>query len=81
MGATGPLQGITVVECASIVLGPLAAQIGETLHLAPQQKGLMVAVPILAGAILRFVHCVAVSLQPPPQTLAVGLGVVYDEDV
>jgi crotonobetainyl-CoA:carnitine CoA-transferase CaiB-like acyl-CoA transferase len=26
MGAAGPLQGITVIECASIVLGPLAAQ-------------------------------------------------------
>jgi NNP family nitrate/nitrite transporter-like MFS transporter len=35
------------------VLGPLGAQIGETLHLSPDQKGLMVAVPILSGAFLR----------------------------
>src|SRR5271166_1456136 len=35
------------------VLGPLGAQIGETLQLSPEQKGLMVAVPILSGAILR----------------------------
>ena len=35
------------------VLGPLAAQIGEALHLSPEQKGLMVAVPILSGAFLR----------------------------
>jgi NNP family nitrate/nitrite transporter-like MFS transporter len=35
------------------VLGPLGAQIGETLNLSPQQKGVMVAVPILAGAVLR----------------------------
>jgi len=35
------------------VLGPLAAQIGESLKLSPDQKGLMVALPILAGAILR----------------------------
>src|SRR5262249_41983885 len=35
------------------VLGPLGAQIGESLHLSAQQKGFMVAVPILAGAILR----------------------------
>src|SRR3979490_2531613 len=35
------------------VLGPLGVQIGETLKLSPQEKGLMVAVPILAGALLR----------------------------
>jgi NNP family nitrate/nitrite transporter-like MFS transporter len=35
------------------VLGPLGAQIGETLKLLPEQKGLMVAAPILSGAILR----------------------------
>ncbi|MHA3769956.1 MFS transporter [Verrucomicrobiota bacterium sgz303538] len=35
------------------VLGPLGAQIGESLHLSAQQKGLMVAMPILSGAILR----------------------------
>lgn len=35
------------------VLGPLGAQIGESLHLSAQQKGLMVAIPILSGAILR----------------------------
>jgi NNP family nitrate/nitrite transporter-like MFS transporter len=37
------------------VLGPLGAQIGEALHLAPEQKGFMVAVPILSGAFLRIV--------------------------
>src|SRR5258708_27610808 len=37
------------------VLGPLGAQIGEALRLSAQQKGLMVAVPSLAGAILRIV--------------------------
>lgn len=35
------------------VLGPLGAQIGESLKLTAQQKGLMVAVPILSGAVLR----------------------------
>jgi MFS transporter, NNP family, nitrate/nitrite transporter len=35
------------------VLGPLGAQIGETLKLSPEEKGLMVALPILAGAVLR----------------------------
>ena len=37
------------------VLGPLGAQIGESLHLSPEKKGFMVAVPILAGAILRII--------------------------
>ncbi|MDR3404894.1 MAG: MFS transporter [Chthoniobacter sp.] len=37
------------------VLGPLGAQIGEALHLSPEQKGFMVAVPILSGAVLRIV--------------------------
>jgi len=35
------------------VLGPLGAQIGESLNLRPDQKGFMVAMPILSGAILR----------------------------
>jgi NNP family nitrate/nitrite transporter-like MFS transporter len=35
------------------LLGPLGAQIGETLGLSATQKGLMVAVPILSGALLR----------------------------
>lgn len=37
------------------MLGALGAQIGHSLHLRPEQKGLMVAIPILGGAILRIV--------------------------
>eukprot|EP01030_Chromulinospumella_sphaerica_P018643 gene18643-18512_t len=36
------------------LLGPLAVQIAADLQLTTQQRGLMVATPILAGAILRF---------------------------
>ncbi len=43
------------------LLGPLGVQIGETLGLNDQQKGLMVAVPILSGAILRLVLGVVVD--------------------
>src|SRR5215831_5577150 len=43
------------------LLGPLGAQIGETLGLSAQQKGLMVAVPILSGAVLRIVLGLAVD--------------------
>ena len=37
------------------LLGPLGAQIGEALNLTVPQKGLMVAVPILSGAVLRII--------------------------
>lgn len=37
------------------ILGALGVQIGESLHLSAQQKGLMVAVPILSGAFLRII--------------------------
>ncbi|HEY5792411.1 MAG TPA: MFS transporter, partial [Chthoniobacterales bacterium] len=43
------------------LLGPLGAQIGESLGLNAQEKGLMVAMPILAGAILRIVLGVTVD--------------------
>ncbi|AHG40530.1 MFS transporter [Pseudomonas syringae CC1557] len=36
------------------LLGPLAVQIATDLQLTTQQRGLMVATPILAGAVLRF---------------------------
>jgi NNP family nitrate/nitrite transporter-like MFS transporter len=43
------------------LLGPLAAQIGEALGLSIPQKGLIVAVPILSGAILRLLLGLAVD--------------------
>lgn len=43
------------------VLGPIGAQIGESLDLSPEEQGLMVAVPILAGAVLRLVLGFAVD--------------------
>src|ERR1051325_6347285 len=43
------------------LLGPLGVQIGEALHLSAEQKGLMVAVPILSGAILRIALGLAVD--------------------
>jgi MFS transporter, NNP family, nitrate/nitrite transporter len=43
------------------LLGPLGAQIGETLGLSAQQKGLMVALPILSGALLRIALGVTVD--------------------
>jgi NNP family nitrate/nitrite transporter-like MFS transporter len=43
------------------LLGPLGAQIGEALRLSAQEKGLMVAVPILSGAVLRIALGLAVD--------------------
>src|SRR5436190_3240802 len=43
------------------LLGPLGVQIGESLQLSAEQKGLMVAVPILSGAILRLAMGLAVD--------------------
>ena len=36
-----------------VLLGPLAVQIAADLHLNPAQQGLLVATPLLAGALLR----------------------------
>lgn len=36
-----------------VLLGPLGIQISKALHLDPAHKGLMVATPVLAGAVLR----------------------------
>jgi NNP family nitrate/nitrite transporter-like MFS transporter len=44
-----------------VLLGPLAVLIAKDLHLDAAQKGLMVAVPTLAGAVLRVVMGVLVD--------------------
>lgn len=38
-----------------VLLGPMGVQIGNSLHLNAAQKGLMVATPVLSGALLRIV--------------------------
>lgn len=55
-----------------VLLGPLAPIISKTLMLSPAQKGLMVAVPTLAGAILRLVNGLLVDRIGPKRTGAVG---------
>ena len=48
-----------------VVLGPLAVQIAADLQLTSAQKGMMVATPILSGALLRIVMGMLVDhLQP-----------------
>jgi NNP family nitrate/nitrite transporter-like MFS transporter len=59
-----------------VLLGPLAVQISAELHLNAAQKGLMVAVPILAGALLRVVNGVLVDRIGPKRTGLIGQLVV-----
>ncbi len=55
-----------------IVLGPLAVQIAVDLKLDPAQKGFMVALPVLAGALLRVVAGVMVDRLGPKRAGLVG---------
>ena len=55
-----------------VLLGPLGVQIATELHLDAAEKGLMVAVPILAGALLRVVNGVLVDRIGPKRTGMIG---------
>ncbi|MEO9132023.1 MAG: nitrate/nitrite transporter [Sphingomonas sp.] len=55
-----------------VLLGPLAPIISEELGLSSAQKGLMVAVPTLAGAVLRLVNGLLVDRIGPKKTGAIG---------
>jgi len=59
-----------------VLLGPLAPIIAADLHLTAAEKGLMVAVPTLAGAVLRLVNGVLVDRIGPKLTGAIGQVVV-----
>ncbi len=55
-----------------VLLGPLAPIIAKDLGLSPAQKGLMVAVPTLAGAVLRLVNGLLVDRIGPKLTGSIG---------
>jgi NNP family nitrate/nitrite transporter-like MFS transporter len=55
-----------------VLLGPLAPEIGKTLALTPAQKGLMVATPTLAGAVLRVVNGLLVDRIGPKRSGAIS---------
>ncbi|MDT3670789.1 MAG: nitrate/nitrite transporter [Aromatoleum sp.] len=59
-----------------VMLGPLGVQIAADLGLDHAQKGLMVAVPVLAGAVLRIVMGVLVDHLKPKVAGAIGQVVV-----
>jgi NNP family nitrate/nitrite transporter-like MFS transporter len=55
-----------------VLLGPLGVAIAKDFHLDPAQKGLMVAIPVLAGALLRLVNGVLVDRIGPKKTGMIG---------
>ena len=55
-----------------VILGPLGVQIAADLGLSHTQKGLMVATPVLAGALLRIVMGVLVDHLKPKLAGAIG---------
>ena len=59
-----------------ILLGPLAVQIAGDLQLTAAQKGLMVATPVLSGALLRIVAGVLVDHIKPKMAGIVGQVIV-----
>ena len=59
-----------------VMLGPLGVQIARDLHLSSAEKGLMVAVPVLSGALLRLVLGVLVDHLGPKKAGMIGQLVV-----
>lgn len=59
-----------------VILGPLGVQIAQDLGLTHAQRGLMVATPVLAGALLRFVMGMMVDHLKPKLTGAIGQVIV-----
>jgi NNP family nitrate/nitrite transporter-like MFS transporter len=59
-----------------VILGPLGVAIAKSFHLDPAQKGLMVAVPVLSGAVLRLVAGVLVDHIGPKKTGVIGQSLV-----
>ncbi|WP_119679330.1 nitrate/nitrite transporter [Indioceanicola profundi] len=59
-----------------VLLGPLGVQVSDALGLSPAQKGFMVAVPVLSGALLRVGMGVLVDRIGPKMAGLIGQAVV-----
>ena len=59
-----------------VILGPLAVGIAADLGLSHAQKGLIVATPVLAGAILRMIMGVVVDRLSPKKAAIIGQVIV-----
>ncbi|MDZ5601816.1 nitrate/nitrite transporter [Pseudomonas sp. RP23018S] len=58
------------------LLGPMAVQIATDLELTTQQRGFMVATPILAGALLRFIMGMLADQRSPKTAGIIGQVIV-----
>ncbi|HTH98718.1 MAG TPA: nitrate/nitrite transporter [Stellaceae bacterium] len=61
---------------AWVLLGPLGVQIAKALHLDAAHKGLMVAIPVLAGALLRILVGITVDRIGPKRAGVVAQAIV-----
>jgi NNP family nitrate/nitrite transporter-like MFS transporter len=59
-----------------VLLGPLGVQIAKSLSLDPAHKGLMVATPVLAGALLRIVTGIMVDHLGPRRAGIIAQAIV-----
>jgi len=59
-----------------VLLGPLAPEIAKDIGLSPAQKGLMVATPTLAGAVLRLLVGLLADRIGPKRTGVIGQVIV-----
>ncbi len=59
-----------------VLLGPLGVQIAADLHLTPAQKGMMVATPVLFGALFRMVMGLLVDHLSPKKAGIIGQVIV-----
>jgi len=59
-----------------VMLGPLGVQIAADLALTPAQKGLMVATPMLAGAVFRLIMGILVDHLKPKKAGLIGQVIV-----
>jgi NNP family nitrate/nitrite transporter-like MFS transporter len=55
-----------------VLLGPLAVQMAADLNLTPAEKGLMVATPVLSGALLRILMGILVEQLKPKMAGVIG---------
>jgi NNP family nitrate/nitrite transporter-like MFS transporter len=63
-----------------VLLGPLGIGIAKDLGLSHAEKGMMVATPVLAGALLRIIMGILVDRLSPKKAAIIGQVIVIASD-